>query len=89
LHGALFMDAGNIWNFTRDPLRPGADFAWDRFYKEIALNGGAGLRFDFSFVVGRIDIGVKGRDPIEGWIWGNRPVTWDDFAFNFGIGYPF
>ena len=89
LHGALFMDAGDIWNFTRDPLRPGADFAWDRFYKEIALNGGAGLRFDFSFVVGRIDIGVKGRDPIEGWIWGNRPVTWDDFAFNFGIGYPF
>ena len=89
LSGALFADAGNIWDFRKDPLREGANFSWDRFYREIAFSGGAGLRFDFDFVIGRIDVGVKGRDPRTGWIWGRRPVEWGDFAFNFGIGYPF
>ena len=89
LNGALFADAGNIWDFRRDPMRDGANFSLNRFYREIALSGGAGLRFDFDFVIGRIDVGLKGRDPRTGWIWGKRPVEWGDFAFNFGIGYPF
>lgn len=69
---AAFVDAGNIWRFQEftplnedDPVRssPGASFEWNRFYKEIAVGLGLGLRLDLSFLVFRVDYGVKIRDP--------------------------
>ena len=63
LNGALFVDAGNIWLIRPNPGKPGADFQPDRFYKEIAVGSGAGLRADFSFFVIRLDMGLKVRDP--------------------------
>lgn len=63
LNGALFVDAGNIWLIKPNPSKPGADFQPDRFYKEIAVGSGAGLRADFSFFVIRLDMGLKVRDP--------------------------
>ncbi len=63
LKGALFMDAGNTWLWQKDPNRIGGEFQLDRFYKEIAIGTGIGLRTDFSFFIIRFDLGLKIRDP--------------------------
>lgn len=95
---AFFVDLGNSWSIGYDPTRPGADFEYDRFYKEIAVGTGLGLRMDFDFLVIRLDLATKAIDPAqplgERWIldnlsWkqplGNKGQT----VLNFGIGYPF
>ncbi len=93
INGALFADAGNIWAITKNDERPGALFKWDKFYKDIAIGTGFGTRFDFSFFIFRLDLGMKVRDPAlpEGdrWIPGNHRITKNDFTLNIGIGYPF
>ena len=94
LEGAVFVDAGNIWTYKDDPARPGAQFKLNKFYKDIAIGTGAGLRFDFQFVIGRLDFGMKVRDPsLTGgskMIVLNRPYNFrDDFTMVIGIGYPF
>jgi hypothetical protein len=94
LEGAVFLDAGNIWTYKDDPARPGAQFKLNKFYKDIAVGTGAGLRFDFQFVIGRLDFGMKVRDPsLTGGsklIVMNRAYNFrDDFTMVIGIGYPF
>jgi outer membrane protein insertion porin family len=54
--GGLFIDAGNIWLIKNDTLRPGGQFDVHKFYKELAVGTGFGLRFDFSFFVLRFDL---------------------------------
>ncbi|MEA3316994.1 MAG: BamA/TamA family outer membrane protein [Bacteroidota bacterium] len=92
LEGALFIDAGNIWTIKED-LREGARFELNDFYNEIAVGTGFGTRFDFSFFIFRLDIGLKLRDPAleidKRWIPGNRNFVGNDVNFNIGIGYPF
>jgi outer membrane protein assembly factor BamA len=72
---AFFLDAGNIWLLNEDPSRPNAQFNPDRFYKEIAVGAGAGLRLDFDFFIVRLDVGVPLKDPqkIEGERWAWQP----------------
>jgi outer membrane protein assembly factor BamA len=93
LEGAVFVDAGNIWNYRNDPDRPGSQFRLNTFYKDIAVGTGTGLRFDLSFFLGRIDLGMKLRDPSisdgNKWILANRSLNKNDFAIVLGIGYPF
>ncbi|HUX95308.1 MAG TPA: BamA/TamA family outer membrane protein [Bacteroidales bacterium] len=93
LEGAVFVDAGNIWNYREDPGRPGSQFKLNTFYKDIAIGTGAGLRFDFSFFLGRIDFGMKLRDPViqerNKWIISQRPYERNDFTVVIAIGYPF
>lgn len=93
LEGAVFIDAGNIWNLREDPDRKGSQFQLKTFYKDIAIGTGAGLRFDFSFFLARFDLGVKLRDPSltsgNKWIFVNRPYKRGDFAAFISIGYPF
>lgn len=97
---ALFFDFGNIWTIENDNSRPGSQFEVDRFFREIALSGGLGLRFDFSFLVLRLDAGVKLYDPARPTE--RRFILSKDFyeapftaeasepvVFNIGIGYPF
>ena len=95
---AVFLDAGNSWMIGRDDARPGADFRYDRFYKEIAVGTGVGLRMDFDFLVIRLDLATKALDPArqEGQRWildnirFNKPLgEKGQTVFNFGIGYPF
>ncbi len=95
---AVFLDAGNSWMIGRDDARPGADFRYDRFYKEIAVGTGIGLRMDFDFLVIRLDLATKALDPArqEGQRWildnirFNKPLgEKGQTVFNFGIGYPF
>lgn len=96
--GAIFIDAGNTWNFEVDPSREGTEFRVDRFYKEIAIGTGLGLRMDFEFLVLRLDMGIKAYDParpegdrfILDNLTFNRPLgERGQQVFNIGIGYPF
>ena len=91
IHGALFVDAGNIWTIRDYEAQPGGAFKWDSFYKEIALAYGAGLRLDFDYFVFRVDYGVKLYDPsLTGSDkWRRRPTWKNDMAFHFAINYPF
>lgn len=95
---ALFVDATNIWMTQDDPNRPGAKFEIKDFWRELAIGSGVGLRFDFSFLLIRFDLGVKMYDPALPV--GNRFIG-DRISFrkplgekgqhivNVGIGYPF
>ena len=97
---AAFVDFGNVWTIEKDPSRPGAQFKPNRFYKEIAVGAGLGLRFDFSFLVLRLDAGLKVYDPARPE--GKRfimstgyydepftPTAAEAVVLNIGIGYPF
>ncbi|RZS97625.1 BamA/TamA family outer membrane protein [Cecembia calidifontis] len=95
--GAFFIDLGNSWTFQEDLTRPGANFEFDRFWREIAVGTGLGLRMDFDFLVFRLDMGVKAVDPArpigERFILGNFFKSFlgarGQTVFNIGIGYPF
>lgn len=96
LEGALFADIGNVWDMFADENRPNANFDFRRFYKEIALAGGIGLRIDLTYFILRADLGFKLRDPAgQGrWIFQPKPNTSNRFSVNdmnlsIGIGYPF
>lgn len=97
LKGALFTDVGNIWRIFPNPTQPGGEFSLDRFYKEIAVGIGYGFRFDFSFIVLRVDAGIKLYDPAlpegERFVGGNLdnydPLNQQSTLWNISIGYPF
>ena len=98
IEGAIFLDAGNIWSYKNDLARPGSQFQFNKFYKDIAIGTGTGFRFDLKFVIARVDLGMKLRDPLlhdaqftEGshWIFLNGPYKRKDFTIVLGIGYPF
>ncbi len=77
VEGALFTDMGNIWLLNLDPQREGAEFKFDRFYNEIALAPGAGIRLNFSFFILRLDGGLQIKNPAlpEGERWLFQPKT--------------
>ncbi len=58
-----FVDVGNIWTIKEYEGQEGGVFKFDRFYKEIAAAWGLGLRFDFNYVLIRLDCGWKAYDP--------------------------
>ena len=96
IEGALFTDVGNIWDMYNDDDRPGANFEFNRFYREISVSGGTGLRFDFTFFVLRADIGMKLRDPAGNGRWAftqklddGKRFGREDLNFSLGINYPF
>lgn len=93
LHGAIFADAGNIWAIKKDADRPGADFNFGKFYRQLALGSGLGLRLDLNFAILRLDGGVKMRDPAlagsESWVLFHNKFQFRDITWQFGIGYPF
>lgn len=94
MEGAVFLDAGNIWTYQNDISMPGSQFRFNKFYKDIAVGTGTGFRFDFKFVMGRIDFGMKLRDPMlsdgSKWIAARRPYSLNnDFTAVLAIGYPF
>lgn len=90
LHGALFLDAGNVWLLRADSGRPGGEFSLRRFPRQLALGTGFGLRYDLSLLVFRLDAGVALHDPSRpsrGYY--NIPRFADGLTLNFAIGYPF
>ncbi len=90
LKGALFVDAGNIWNVLDNVTDEESTFKNLKDLKKIALGSGFGLRYDFNFFVVRFDLGFKTYNPANDKA--NRWFNEYDFAnsvFNFGINYPF
>jgi outer membrane protein assembly factor BamA len=91
--GAAFVDAGNIWTVRSYDLQPGGQFKFDKFYKQIAVAYGLGLRLDFDFCVVRFDFGMKGINPVYSSGRNRYPITHPDFGrdltFHFAVGYPF
>jgi outer membrane protein assembly factor BamA len=88
--GALFADAGNIWNVLDNTKLEKATFTSISDLKEIALGTGFGLRYDLDFFVIRFDLGFKTFNPSNEI--GKRWFYDYDFGhsvFNFGINYPF
>jgi hypothetical protein len=89
--GAMFIDAGNVWLRKKDSQRELAEFEFNRFYKEIAIGAGMGLRLNFDYFIIRLDAAHPLREPgyplNERWSF-NR-LALKNVNFNFGIGYPF
>lgn len=88
--GALFVDAGNIWNVFDDALNENAIFKNINSLKDLAIGTGFGIRYDFRFFIGRLDYGLKTYNPAN--YNGNR--MFKDFnlskgVLNIGINYPF
>lgn len=90
LKGALFADAGNIWNVLDNTEDAKAKFTGIKDLENIALGSGFGLRYDLSFFVVRFDLGFKTYNPA--YESGSRWLKDYNFArsvLNFGINYPF
>lgn len=91
LHGATFLDAGNVWLLRNDEQRPGGQFKWNRFWKDLALGTGIGLRYDLTFLVIRVDWGIGLHVPYDTGKKGyyNIPKFKDGMGVHLAIGYPF
>lgn len=93
LRGAVFVDAGNIWTIRPYDSQPGGEFRFDKFYTQIAMAYGLGLRFDFDFFIVRLDGGMKALNPEFDSGKDRYPIIKPnfsrDFAFHFAVGYPF
>ena len=90
LKGALFADAGNIWNVLDNVVDEKSTFKNLKDIKEIALGSGFGLRYDLSFFVVRFDFGFKTYNPASeiGRRW-FKDYNFAHTVLNFGINYPF
>lgn len=91
LHGAVFLDAGNVWLMRKDESRPNGELTLKNLPKQIALGTGVGLRYDMDFLVFRLDLGIGLHDPYDTGKSGyyNIPKFKDGMAVHFAIGYPF
>ena len=101
IEGALFFDAGNVWLVRSSSVDSHLDseeddgkFRYESFINEIALGTGLGLRFNLSFLIFRLDWGVKMIDPAQltgKRFVGNKIISdfYNQSELNIGIGYPF
>ena len=99
LHGALFLDAGNVWlanksfDDTKDMenMYENSRFRFNRFFRELAVGTGVGLRYDLDFLILRLDWGIGLHVPYDtdksGFF--NVDSFKDCQTLHFAIGYPF
>lgn len=92
LHGAFFVDAGNVWNTRSYADMEGARFRWNSFFKELAVAYGLGVRLNFDYFILRLDAGFKAINPAAtGRL--HYPFTQPnlrrDMAVHFAVGLPF
>ena len=97
LEGALFWDIGNVWLLKDEEATPGGQFN-RKFYEQLAMGTGFGVRLDLSFFVLRVDAAFPVRQPVidQGMKWTfNKSYflkkRWlrDNLIYNLAIGYPF
>lgn len=98
IHGAVFVDAGNIWTSKIDSSRIGSKFSMSSALNQFAVGGGVGLRVDVKIFVVRFDLAMPFRKPWlptgEKWVlneidFGNPNWRKQNLILNIGIGYPF
>lgn len=89
--GAAFLDAGNIWTWKGEEIVRGSEFDIKRFYKEIAVGVGLGLRINIQFLILRFDLAAKMYDPArpEKDRFVIQDTKFKDLQLQIGIGYPF
>ncbi len=86
-----FIDCGNVWTIREYENQPGGVFKFNKFYEQLALSYGLGLRMDFTYFLMRFDMGMKAHNPASGqehWPL-LSPNFKRDAEFHFSIGYPF
>lgn len=93
LHGALFVDAGNIWTLRSYEEQPDGQFDFRTFYEQLAVSYGLGVRLNFDYFILRFDMGMKAINPAyessrEHYAFAH-PKFSRDFAFHFAVGLPF
>ena len=90
LKGAIFIDAGNIWNVFDNVEDEGAKFNGLESLKDTGIGSGLGLRYDFDFFVFRFDVGFKTYNPAlpvgDRWF---KEYNFANAVYNIGINYPF
>lgn len=90
INGAIFADAGNIWNIFDNVEDPKATFDSFDSLRDIALGTGLGLRYDFTYFLFRLDLGFKTYNPAEiaskRWF---RDYNFANSVLQIGINYPF
>ena len=90
LNGAIFVDAGNIWNVFDDISDESSTFTSLKSLNDIAVGSGFCFRYDLNFFVVRLDLGFKTYDPAitdnKKWF---RDYNYANSVINIGINYPF
>ncbi len=95
---AVFLDAGNIWLTSGPDATEASQFRLNRFYRELAVGTGVGLRVNLGFFILRLDVAFPLSKPYlpsgERWVgdqlrfdsnkWRKENLNW-----NFSFGYPF
>ena len=102
LNYAFFADMGNIWLLNssqsiQDYEGDDGKFRLDSFYKELAVGIGLGLRYDFSFMILRLDGAIQVVDPgqpigqryILNQLLSQNGFFRNKSNINIGIGLPF
>lgn len=96
LHGALFLDAGNVWNTDdidddADQIFAGSKLKLSRLLNDLAVGTGVGLRYDLGFLILRLDWGLGLHVPYDtdrsGYF--NAHTFKSHQTLHFAIGYPF
>jgi len=59
----LFADIGNVWFLRKNPDFPDGTLTGKKFFKDMAVCVGTGLRMDFGFIKIRLDYGLKVKNP--------------------------
>jgi outer membrane protein assembly factor BamA len=91
IYSALFVDVGNIWDITDSNLVSEAGkFTGLKSLKNSAIGSGFGIRYNFGFLVFRLDIGFKTYEPYlisqDKWF---TNYNFGNAVYNIGINYPF
>ena len=92
LNGAIFLDAGNVWDFNDEFVEKGGfPTTVKDFVKQTALGTGLGIRYDMGFLVIRLDWGLAIHCPYDTGKSGyfNVPSFKGAHTLHFAIGYPF
>ena len=88
-NGALFVDAGNIWNVLDNITDEKATFDNLKSLGDTAIGSGFGVRYDFNFFVVRLDAGFKTYNPADDAQRWFHDYNFANSVLNIGINYPF
>ena len=91
LYGALFLDAGNVWSLRNHEYSPLGKFDVDKFFRQLAVGTGVGVRYDMGMFVIRVDWGIGLHVPYDTGKNGfyNIRRFKDAQSLHFAVGYPF
>ncbi len=84
LEGALFAEAGNVWQL---------DDMEEFRLESVAADWGLGVRLNLDFILLRLDMGFRIHDPSRAagrrWVGPSGWFKHNGYAVHFGVGYPF